>query len=171
MTCGQLNTGPSLQTNAPPNWQCPQWPDSAMHVALHAEEDAGLRQAMFPPASGRHLHHAFRPAHNRPWSARVALESGQTSSVTRPTCHGQSGPPSSAATSTRVSGMGIPLGILFAPDHVLGFLHPLDDGQMAVTCTTPEHVMNDRHNRGAAQAAGDDHHILAFIVCIGQPFP
>ena len=39
-----VNTGPSRQTNVGPNWQWPQWPTRALHVALHRDVDALRRR-------------------------------------------------------------------------------------------------------------------------------
>jgi hypothetical protein len=52
-----------------------------------------------------------------------------------------------------------PAVVLLAPDQVLGVLHALDDDQLAEALAPPQHVMDHRHHRRAAEPAGHQHDV------------
>ncbi|MDZ7654036.1 MAG: hypothetical protein U5L03_16525 [Burkholderiaceae bacterium] len=103
MTSPQLNTGPSRQTKAPPNWQWPQRPTAhcMLRSMLRYRLDSGRPRASRLSAatcimpSGPHIIATAQ------FGSKLARSN---SSVTRPTCQGHSAAPSLAATSTWVSG-------------------------------------------------------------------
>src|SRR3569832_886009 len=103
LTSLQLNTGPSRQTNAPPNWQWPQRPTAhcMLRSMLSYRRDSGRPRASRASAalrimpSGPHI-----MATAQPGSKLARLNN----TVTRPTCQGHNAAPSLAATNTWVSG-------------------------------------------------------------------
>ena len=82
---GRASTGPSRQMSSGPSWQCPQWPDAALHAALERDARSRRPPRRAPAAPAREPHHELRAAHHRDRVRRGRSRRRATASVTKPT--------------------------------------------------------------------------------------